>query len=152
MSVAVCPAGQVRPTSSAVGAESVSVPVRLPFLSTGKLPVALTGLVDFVFFLSDGMLVPPLTQEYVVAAVAVAVMVSVDPAESPASLKLMTRSVPERVAEVALWMKWALPVSGALASAGTAARASAISDSTAMMPSFLIKVFSFCLVGLYRSL
>ena len=77
--------------------------------------MALTGLVVFVFFLSDGMLVPLFTQEYVVAAVALAVMVSVDPAESPVSLKLRTRSLPERVALVALLMKWVLPVSGAAA-------------------------------------
>jgi hypothetical protein len=38
-----------------------------------------------------------------------------------------------------------------LASAGTAARASAISDSTAMMPIFLIKVF-LLLVGVGYSL
>src|SRR5215204_2095501 len=38
------------------------------------------------------------------------------------------------------------------ANAGTAARASAISDSTAIMPIFLIKVFLLYLVGLYCSL
>src|SRR5215203_4200035 len=37
---------------------------------------------------------------------------------------------------------------GLAARAGTAARASAISDSTAMMPIFLMKVFSFSLVTL----
>src|SRR5215213_6170693 len=138
MSVAVWPGGQVKPTSSALGGESVSAPVILPLLSAVNVPDVLTGVVVFVFFLSDGMLVPLLTQEYVVAALALTVTVSTDPEASPVSLKLTTRSLPERVAVVAFLMKCGLPVA---ASAGTAARASAISDSTAMMPSFLIKVF-----------
>ena len=46
----------------------------------------------------------------------------------------------------------ALAVAVVAANAGTAARASAISDSTAIMPIFLIKVFLLYLVGFYRSL
>jgi hypothetical protein len=51
-------------------------------------------------------------------------------------------------------VKWTPEVGVVLgaASAGTAAMASAISDSTAMMPNFLIKVFLLYLVGLYSPL
>src|SRR5215207_6973475 len=60
--------------------------------------------------------------------------------------------------QVTVWSGLSVQVIGLLvtscglaASAGTAARAKAISDSTAIMPIFLIKVFSFP-VGFYCSL
>jgi hypothetical protein len=73
----------------------------------------------------------------VVVAVALTVTVYTEPLARPASLKFTTRLAPESEAEVAFLMKWGLPC----AKAGTAARANAISDSTAMMPIFLIKDF-----------
>src|SRR3954467_13399175 len=73
-------------------------------------------------------------------------MVSTEPLWRPASLNFTTRLLPDSEADVAFLMKWGLP-----ARAGTAARASAISDSTARTEAFLIGVFLLYSVGPYFS-
>jgi hypothetical protein len=100
------------------GAETAIVPTMFPFWSTGKFCVLDRSALTVFLLPALGRLPPLLKHWYVAVPVAESVIVSVEPAESPASLKFTTRSVPWTEALVAHLMKWALPVLGAAAMAG----------------------------------
>jgi hypothetical protein len=52
---------QLNPSSAAVVGDSVRLPTRFPFWSTGKFPVAETGVWVVVLFEADGFFDPPFT-------------------------------------------------------------------------------------------
>src|SRR4051812_269227 len=68
---------------------------------------------NVVLFAAEGFLPPPLTHSYVTASVAPHVIVSVEPAERPASLKLQTKLEPLMDEDVEWSMKWGLPANAA---------------------------------------
>src|SRR3954447_18836874 len=74
---------------------------------------------NVVLFAADGFLPPPLTHSYVTASVAPHVMVSTEPAERPASLKLQTKLEPLIEEDVEWAMKWGLPANAAGTTAAT---------------------------------
>src|SRR5688500_3797956 len=109
MKVTVCPGGQLKPSEAAVGGLIVRLPMMLPFLSAVKVPLCVTAVVKLRLLAAEGFLLPPLTQAYVVAAVALICTVSTDPLARPASLNFTVRFAPEIEALVAFLMKCGLP-------------------------------------------
>lgn len=75
-----------------VGPGIVSWPLTLPFWSAVNVPETLTVLDEVRLLEACGLLDPRLTQNQFEVTVAVAVMVSTEPAARTASLKLRTRS------------------------------------------------------------
>jgi hypothetical protein len=153
--------GQVNPARVIGVVDTVKVP--LPFLVVGKFACPLVVPVDLTS--PDGSLFPGgVTQPLVIVTVEVRVAVPPvlpAPATSPDADKVDVLVVVLRVAVAVGVPTKCKPPSRVVdeagveavvaANAGTAARASAISDSTAIMPIFLIKVFLLYLVGLYCS-
>jgi hypothetical protein len=149
--------GQVNPAIVIGVVDTVKEP--LPCLVVGKFTVPLVVDVDLTS--PDGSLFPGgVTQPLVTVAVAERLAVPpVLPAPATSPLAVNVDVLFKRVAvTVGEPTKCRPPVrvvdvaeaeAVVAANAGTAARASAISDSTAIMPSFLIKVFLLYLVGLY---
>jgi hypothetical protein len=154
--------GQLNPARVIGVVDTVKEP--LPCLVVGNCTVPLVVCVDLTS--PDGSLFPGgVTQPLVTVAVAERLAVPPvlpAPATSPVADKVDVLVVVSRVAvAVGVPTKCRPPVlvivvavaeAVVAANAGTAARASAISDSTAIMPNFLIKVFLLYLVGLYFSL
>jgi hypothetical protein len=152
--------GQVNPAVVIGVVETVKDP--LPFLVVGKLTVPLVVVVDLTSpdgsLFSGGVKQPRVT-------VAVAERLAVPPvlpapATSPVAVKVdwLFKRVAVTVGAVVKCRPpvrvvfVAVAVAVVAASAGTAARAITSSDSTAIMPIFLIMVFLLYLVGLYCSL
>src|SRR5215203_3073378 len=124
-----------------------------PLVGVFSVPVEpVTGSLISCFFGSFGKLPPLLRQAYTALAGALASILNVVP-PSPATFPVMTR-LPLFSFRVAVGL-FPPPVTKCpdCARAGTAAKANAISDSTAIMPIFLnIWVFLPYSVGLYHSL